>query len=192
MRPLLIVVAHECRKAPGLSSAVWRRWPHGFQKREMKPLVSAILLRMAGIDPFVPDAELDPPHRQRRQAGGPGRGEWRAVVGADHLRQLVLAERPLKRRFTLGILRTAGRRQADQIAAEAIVTVKGSNGAHAQPDPALVIKAPHMVGVLRLRQLPQTRGRSTPHPMAANQSRPFENLAGRRGRWPFNICLASL
>src|SRR6202043_3610896 len=66
VRPLFVVVAHKCRKAASLSGAAWRRWPHGFQKRAVKTLVSAVLLRMARIDPFVPDAELDPPHRQRR------------------------------------------------------------------------------------------------------------------------------
>ncbi len=105
--PLFIVAAYKCCKATSLSGAGWRRWLHGFQKREVKALVSAVLLRMARIDPFMPDAELDPPHRQRRQAGGPGRGKRRTVVRADHLRQAVLAERPLKRRFALGILRAA-------------------------------------------------------------------------------------
>src|ERR1035438_8240180 len=193
VRPFFVVVAHKCGRQTAWSGAGWRRWPHGFQKREVKTLVSAVLLRMTRINPFMSDAELDPPHRQRRHAGGPARGEWRTVVRADHLRQAVLAERPLKRRFALGILRAAGRRQADQIAAEAIRHREGfRTRAVAQPDPALVIKAPHMVGVLRHRQLPHPRGRSSPDPTAANQSRSFENLAGRRGRRPFNIPLASL
>src|SRR5882672_8654957 len=193
MRPFLVVVAHKCCKATGLSGAGRRRWPHGFQKREVKTLVSAVLLRMTRIDPFMLDAELDPPHRQRRQAGGPGRGEWRTVVRADHLRQAVLAERPLKRRLALGILRTAGRRQADQIAAEAIRHREGFGArAVAQPYPALVINAPHVVGMLRHRQLTQARRCTSPHATAANQPRSLENLARRRGRRPFDLPLASL
>jgi hypothetical protein len=49
-----------------------------------------------------------------------------------------------------------------------------------------------MVGVLRHRQLPHTRRRTSPRPTAANQSRSFENLACRRGRRPIDIPLASL
>src|SRR5665213_3511010 len=193
MRPFFVVVAHKCRKTTSLGGAGWRRWPHGFQKREVKALVPAVLLRMAGINPFMPDAELDPPYRQRRQAGGPGRGERRTVVRADHLRQAVLTERPLKRRFALGILRAAGRRQADQIAAEAIRHCERFGArAVAQPYPALVIDTPHVVGMLRYRQLTHAGRRSPPHATAANQSRSFENLAGRRGRRPFNVPLASL
>src|ERR1700716_3412743 len=192
MRPFFVVVAHKCGKATGLSRAGWRRWPHGFQKREVKALVSAVLLRMARIDPFMLDAELDPPHRQRRQAGGPGRGERRAVVGADHLRQAILTKRPLKWRFTLGTLRAAGRRQADQIAAEAIRHRERFGArAVAQSYPALVINAPHVFGMLRYRELTQPRGCTSPHAAAANQSRSLENLAGRRGRRPVKIPLPS-
>src|SRR5437879_6584833 len=35
MRPFFVVVADKCRKATSLRSAGWRRWPHGFQKREV-------------------------------------------------------------------------------------------------------------------------------------------------------------
>ncbi len=48
-----------------------------------------------------------------------------------------------------------------------------------------------MVGVLRLRQLPQTRGLSTPHPMAANHPssasaslRTFSHKGRREGSQP--------
>src|ERR1700756_4314690 len=193
VRPLFVVVAHKCRKAASLSGAGWRRWPHGFQKRAVKTLVPAVLLRMARIDPLVPDAELDPPHRQRRQTSGPGRSKRRAVVGADHLRQAVLAERPLKRRFALGTLRAARRRHADQIAAEAIRHRERFRArAVAQPDPTLVINPPNVVGMLRYRELPHAGRRTPPHAAAANQPRSLENLAGRRGRRPFNIPLPSL
>src|SRR6516165_3128616 len=41
----------------------------------MNPLVTAILLRLAGNNPLRPDAELEPPHRQPRQAARSGRGK---------------------------------------------------------------------------------------------------------------------
>jgi hypothetical protein len=50
------------------------RPPHRLEQREMEALVPAVLLKMAGINALVPDAELDPPDRQRREAGRPGRG----------------------------------------------------------------------------------------------------------------------
>src|SRR3984957_3382526 len=193
MRPLFVVVAHKRRKAASLSGAGCRRWPHGFQKRAGETLVPAVLLRMARIDPFVPDAELDPPRRQRRQAGGSGRGKWRAVVGADHLRQAVLAERALKRRFTLGVSRAARRRHADQITAEAIRHGERFGArAVAQSDPALVINAPNVVGMMRYRELTHAGRRPPPNAPAAKQPGPLGYLPSRRGRWPLHTPLGSL
>jgi hypothetical protein len=60
VRPFFVVVAHKCREATSLRGLGWRRWPHGFQKRKVKTLVSAVLLRMARINPFMADAKLDP------------------------------------------------------------------------------------------------------------------------------------
>src|SRR3978361_628192 len=71
MRSLFVVVAPKRRKAASLSGAGCRRRPHRFQKREVEAPVPAVLLRMAGINPFMSNAKLDPPHRQRRQASGP-------------------------------------------------------------------------------------------------------------------------
>src|SRR3954469_6490652 len=96
-------------------------------------------------------------------------------------------------RLALGILRAARRRQANQIAAEAIGHRERFNArAVAQSYPALVIETPYMVGMLRNRQLPDTLGCTSPRPTAANQSCSFENLARRRGRRPIDIRLASL
>ena len=182
MRPFFVVVAHKCCEPTGLRGLGRRRWPHGLQKREVETLVSAILLRMAGINPFMADAKLDPPYRQRGQTSDPSRGERRAVVGADDLRQAVLAKRPFQQGLALGILRAARRRQANQIAAEAIGHREGLNARSvAQPDPALVIEGPDMVGMLRHCQLSHTRRRSSPDPTAVHQSSPLENLACRRG-----------
>ncbi|MGY4431635.1 hypothetical protein ACVWWO_004112 [Bradyrhizobium sp. F1.13.1] len=46
--------------------------------------------------------------------------------------------------------------------------------------------------MLRHGQLPHARRRTSPNPAVADQSRPFENLPGRRGRWPIHIPLTSL
>ena len=58
----------------------------------MHALVGAVLLRTRGRDALMHDAELHPPHIQRRQAVNAGRGERRAIVGADGVRQTHLAE----------------------------------------------------------------------------------------------------
>src|SRR6185312_3278930 len=106
VRPFLVVVTREGNEATVLVSPISRRRPHGLQKRQMEALVPTVLLRLTGVDPFMPDAQLDPPGRQHRQPGRPGRGERRAVVGTDHLRQAIVAESPLKERFRLFVRRT--------------------------------------------------------------------------------------
>ncbi len=69
MRPLFVIVAGEMRESALLCGPVRFGRPHRLQKREMEAFVPAVLLRMAGIDPLVTDAQLDPPGRQRRQSG---------------------------------------------------------------------------------------------------------------------------
>src|SRR3990170_4819746 len=45
------------------------------------PLVTPVLLGLAGFYSFRPDAELDPPDRQPAETGYPAPGERRPVVG---------------------------------------------------------------------------------------------------------------
>ena len=99
MRPLFIIVAGETRETALLRRPVRFGRRHRLQKREMEAFVPAVLLRMAGIDPLVADAQLDPPGRQRRQSRDAGRGERRAVVGADRRRQAMFPESPLEQRL---------------------------------------------------------------------------------------------
>ena len=190
MRPLLVIVAGERREAALLGGPVRFRRPHRLQQREMEAFVPAVLLRMAGIDPLVPDAELDPPGRQRRQPGRPGRGEGRAVVGADHVGQAIFPKSPLEQRLGFVMRRAGGGRYADQIAAEPVRHRQGFDArAVAEPNPTLVVDAPDMVGVLRHGQFAKPRRTAAPHPSAANQARALEYLAGRRRRRPVGLGL---
>ena len=99
MGPLFIIVAGETGETALLCRQIGFGWLHRLQKRAMKPFVPAILLGMARIDPLVTDAQVDLPGRQRRQSGNAGRGEGRAVVGADRLRQAVFPKSPFEQRL---------------------------------------------------------------------------------------------
>src|SRR6185503_11912715 len=55
--PLLVVVTREGNEATVLVSPIGRRRPHGLQKRQMEALVPTVLLRLTGVDPFMPDAQ---------------------------------------------------------------------------------------------------------------------------------------
>src|SRR6202021_1317804 len=84
-------------------------------------------------------------------------------------------------------------RPADKITAEAIRHGERFGArAVAQSDPALVINAPNVVGMLRYRELTHAGWPPPRHATPATQPRSLENLAIRRGRWPFTTPLASL
>ena len=139
----------------------------------MDPLVTPILLRLAGDDPLGRDAEFDPPHRQLRQSAHPGRGERRTVVRTDRPRQPMLPKGGLKDRPHARLIRAGHRltpqqvtavrvRQGERIAAPAI--------GGAEPPPcsgqgqALEIGAPHVVG--RTHRGKRLRVGRTPPPPA--------------------------
>ncbi len=73
----------------------------------MHPLVGAVLLRTCWRDALMHDAKLYPPDVQGRQAVNARRGERRAVVGADGVRQTDLAEQSAEDRFGVGAARTS-------------------------------------------------------------------------------------
>ncbi|MDB4990045.1 MAG: hypothetical protein JWN04_5223 [Myxococcaceae bacterium] len=62
----------------------------------MHPLVASVLLGMAGLNAFVLDAELHPPHRMTRQTSSTTTGEGRSVVGANPVWKSVLTIRRLE------------------------------------------------------------------------------------------------
>src|SRR5262249_54549075 len=99
VRPLAVVDRAKLLEPLLLSwQAGGRRCRGVLLERAMNPLVSPILLRLARNNPFRPDAELDPPDRQPRQAAHPGRGKRRTVVRADRQRQPMLLEGRLEDR----------------------------------------------------------------------------------------------
>lgn len=60
--------------------------PHGLLfEGAVQPFMPAVLLRMAWVDAFGQDAQLDPPHRQGGQTSSTHRGKGRPIVGADGL-----------------------------------------------------------------------------------------------------------
>src|SRR5258706_10915107 len=81
-------------------------------------LVPAVLSGFTGLDELAANAQLEEPDGQAGEAGDPGGGEGRAVVGADRLGHAVLAEGELEAVANA----TFGGREiavaADEIAAE--------------------------------------------------------------------------
>jgi hypothetical protein len=59
----------------------------------MHALVAAVLLRLAWLDPFMPDAQSQPQHRKLTQSRGCSTGKGSSVVGANRFRQSELAKR---------------------------------------------------------------------------------------------------
>src|SRR5882757_1836130 len=116
MRPFGIELADEGVEAFLLLQAVAAWWPGCFLfEGEVHSLVTAVLLRMAGLDAFDGDAEPEPPDRELREIEqGIGTGEGHAVVGAHGKRQAALAEQPFEggncRLFAGGIERFADRK----------------------------------------------------------------------------------
>jgi hypothetical protein len=58
----------------------------------MHAFVAAVLLRLAWLDPFVPDAQSQPQHRELTQSCGCSTGEGTSVVSANRFRQSELAK----------------------------------------------------------------------------------------------------
>src|SRR6266849_11062596 len=67
-------------------------------ERLMHPFVRAVLLRRRGAGALMLNAEPQPPDIELRQAVNPGRRERDTIVGANRVRQAVLAEQPVEDR----------------------------------------------------------------------------------------------
>ncbi len=97
MGPLVIELAAEVVEAALLGPEVSFRRPGGTRfESSVHAFVAAVLLGLAGLDEFGEDAEADPPDRERGEAAERVGGEGGTVVGADTLRQAVLAEEALE------------------------------------------------------------------------------------------------
>jgi hypothetical protein len=112
----------------------------------MHAFVAAVLLRLAWLDPFVPDAQSQPQHRELTQSCGCSTGEGTSVVGANRFRQSELAKGGFEYRpgvLAVGSLygtttqqvSTVGIRNRERIAARAILGKK----------PSFEIRAPNLI-----------------------------------------------
>src|SRR5437868_13656060 len=90
MRSLLIVAAPKGLEGPALGCPVGFRFLGQRQHGQMKALMAAVLLRLAGRDPLQHDAKFDETRGKRRQPGNAGRREWRAIVASEPIRQPML------------------------------------------------------------------------------------------------------
>ena len=94
--------------APAIEAALLRLCSpcrrHGglLLERAVDALVAAILLRLAGVDALVTNAERDPPGRELGEPARPGRGEGGTIVAADRLWQPVFAKGRLEDLADLG------------------------------------------------------------------------------------------
>src|SRR6185436_17251509 len=152
MRPILVVVLAEAVEALLLLGSRPRRRLRrlGFQ-RTMHALVAAVVLRRGRRNVARLDAELQPPHRQRREPAGSGRAERRAVVGAYRRRQANMLENPLQSASDTG-----PRRIDDaHLYQKAARLVGDRQRVAARPvgsaEPALEVDRPFIIGIVRWR-----------------------------------------
>src|SRR2546423_6681832 len=100
MRSLGVELVNEGVEALLLLQAIHARRAGGLLlQREVHALVTAVLLRTAGLDAFDRDAEAKPPDRELGEIEqGVGTGEGHAIVGADGQRQSAFMEQALEGR----------------------------------------------------------------------------------------------
>src|SRR5262245_62626418 len=97
MRAELVERVHEGVESFLLLQKTVSRRPCGVLfESAVHPLVSAVLLRLAGLDAFRDNPELEPKHGEAGKAEKPVRCEWRTVVGADDQGQGVAREAVLE------------------------------------------------------------------------------------------------
>src|SRR6516162_3513781 len=178
MRPLAVVETAELVETLLLRRyAVGRRHRGLLLEGAVNPLVTAILLRLAGNDPLRPDAELEPPYRQPRQAARSGRGKRRTVVRTDRQRQPMLAERRLEDRpHMLGV----GARHG--LTAQQVTAVRIAQGERIAAPPVAGAKPALEIGTPRHWPPPpqQTAGYRPGSGAAQASARPNPRAAANR------------
>ena len=126
MRAFLVEDPTEGVEAPLLSLEVQfgRTSSVGFQ-RSMHPLVAPILVRSGGFDEFRPDPELDPVHRELREASNGGGCEGYPVVALDHIWKPVETEEPIEAPPSVRLVDAKHSLAVQQEATEAVLDGKG-------------------------------------------------------------------
>src|SRR5260370_15465136 len=93
MRPNLVVLLLKAQKRHLLPPKIPLRRTCGFLLQcLMHAFVASVLLRLAWLDPFVPDAQSQPQHRELTQSCGRSTGERASGGCADRFRQSDPAE----------------------------------------------------------------------------------------------------
>src|SRR3990167_1676305 len=185
MRPLdVVLLAEPVEVALLLARGRSRRIASLGLERSVHPLMAAVLLRLARINPLQPDPHLRPARRKPRQPAGAGRGEGRAVVGAYPRRQTVFAEQPIDHRLD----RRANRGDdlhAEQIAAEGVAyRQRIAPASIAGPEPALEVNAPGVVGRGNRDERLIHRQRPPPTPPRLAQTLAPQNIGNGARRRP--------
>jgi hypothetical protein len=113
----VVVLLAEAIESGLLSGLVLLRRACGFRlERPVQALMPAVLLRPSRFNALVPDAELDPPDTQRREAAESRHGKGYAVIAANGPRQAVLVKSALEDGLGLHLFRGESGRTAQQIA----------------------------------------------------------------------------
>ena len=93
----MVVLPAEAVASGLLRGLIVLRRAAGFRvEGPVPPFMTAILLGPPRLNPLVPEAELDPPDTELREATEGRRGKGRAVIGANRLRPPLLAEQTLE------------------------------------------------------------------------------------------------
>jgi len=148
--PFVIELVAEGIEAALLSPEVSFRWSGGARfERAVHAFVAAVVLRLAGLDELGEDAEADPPDREGGEAAEGVGGEGGTVVGADALRQAVLAKEALEDGSGAFDSRNGESLAAEEEATEAVLHGEGiAVKAVAQAKLALEVGTPDGVGLI--------------------------------------------
>lgn len=114
----------------------------------MGALMRAVLLRRSRTDELYGDALVDPPHAQLREPTQAQRGEGRAVVDADDLRQTVATHQLLERsQRAEELLVGPGPAGQDVVTEQIAHRQRIATLTVAEREPALEIHRPNVIGV---------------------------------------------
>jgi hypothetical protein len=184
MRPYVVVVVAEAIEG-ALLGAERRGAEHDLAlERQMKPFVLSVLLRLAGLDALMADAEPMPPGRQLRKPARPMHGgKRRPVVAADGRWQPKGLKRPLERAAHAAAPRVGQRRARQQVAAVGIGDGEGIATAPADDEVAFEIDAPERVRRLRPAQRSLCRRDPTTPAPRHHQTIAMKNERDRADRW---------